>query len=311
MTTAVDREGDVDRVAPTGKPPVHISGAVSAGIRRRLARLFELRDVPEGARGILALTSTLVDERYLDAVGAQLRVIANFGVGVDNIDLDAARRRNVVVANTPDVLTHATAELTVTVLLSLLRRVTEGDRLLRREGRWPASMDFMLGESVRDRVVGIVGPGRIGRETARLLESLGAHVEFSGRGDPMEPFLGAVDVVLLHCPLTEETRHLMNDDAFRWMRPGSVLVNAARGALVDERALVRALRSEHLAGAALDVFESEPEVAADLLTFENVVLTPHLGSATRRTREAMGGLAASALRAVLLEGRMPPNRVAP
>jgi len=168
----------------------------------------------------------------------------------------------------------------------------------------------MLGESLRGKTFGVVGPGRIGRATARLAESMGAAPIFAGRGDDLGALLATADVVSLHCPLTTDTFHLIDRVALERMRPSAVLVNTARGSIVDEGALVVALREGVIAGAALDVYEQEPEVQEELLWFENVVLTPHLGSATRETREAMGMLAVDALRAVLVEERTPSNVVA-
>jgi glyoxylate reductase len=236
-------------------------------------------------------------------------VVANYAVGVDNVDLDAARRRGVLVANTPDVLTHATAELAIALMLALLRRVAEGDRFVRSGEPWRFSLEFMLGEGLDGKVLGIVGPGRIGRETARLAEALGMQVVFAGRGEPLGPLLEEADVVSLHCPLTPGTRHLIDGEALARMKPTAVLVNTSRGPVVDEAALARALHDGRIAGAALDVYEFEPEVSRDLLGLENVVLSPHLGSATRATRVAMGMLCVEALRAVLLEGRVPANAV--
>jgi glyoxylate reductase len=295
------RESDIVRIYVTGAIPSAVSAALAAD--------FELADGPEGADGILSLLTTTVDGEYIDRAGPQLRIVANYAVGVNNIDLDAARARGVLVANTPDVLTRPTAELTVTLMLSLLRRVTEGDRLIRRREPWGFSLEFMLGESLDDKLVGIVGPGRIGRETARLVEAFGARTLFVGAGDDQGALLAAADIVSLHCPLTPETHHLIDAAALAAMKPSAVLVNAARGPVVDERALVEALRSGSIAGAALDVYEHEPEVSEELLTMENVVLSPHLGSATRPTREAMGMLAVEALRAVLLRGERPANLV--
>ncbi|HUJ91410.1 MAG TPA: D-glycerate dehydrogenase [Gaiellaceae bacterium] len=290
-------------------PRVHVTGPVPARVAAELERDFTLVDAPQGVDGILALLSTTVDGAYLDAAGPQLKVVANYGVGVDNVDLAAAAARGVVVANTPDVLTRTTAELAVTITLALLRRVAEGDRMLRRRDPWTFSLEFMLGESLDGKTLLIVGPGRIGRETARLADAFGARPVFAGRSDPLPELLAEADVVSLHCPLTPETHHLIDAAALARMRPTAVLVNTARGPVVDEAALVEALRAGTIAGAALDVFEREPEVTEALLAMENVVLTPHLGSATRRTREAMGLLAVSALRAVLLEGRRPDNAV--
>jgi lactate dehydrogenase-like 2-hydroxyacid dehydrogenase len=288
---------------------IYVTGPIPAAVRAALAEDFELAESPEGAAGILSLLTTPVDAALLDRAGPQLAVVANYAVGVNNIDLDTARARGVLVANTPDVLTRPTAELAVTLMLTLLRRVTEGDRLIRSSKPWVFSLEFMLGESLDGKVVGIVGPGRIGRETARLVEAFGARAVFGGRADPLGELLGAVDVVSLHCPLTDETRHLIDAAALAAMRPSAVLVNTARGPIVDERALVEALRRGTIAGAALDVYEDEPRVSEELLVFENVVLSPHLGSATRPTREAMGMLAVEALRAVLLRGETPPNLV--
>jgi len=288
---------------------VHVTGPVPARIAAELERDFDLVDGQAGADGVLALLSTTVDDAYLESAGPELKVVANYAVGVNNIDLDAARRRGVVITNTPDVLTRTTAELAVTLMLTLLRRVAEGDRMLRRREPWEFSLEFMLGESLEGKTLGIVGPGRIGRETARLAEAFGAAPIYAGRADPLPELLARADIVSLHCPLTPETHHLIDADALARMRPAAVLVNTARGPIVDEAALVDALRSGAIAGAALDVFEFEPEVAEELLSMENVVLSPHLGSATRRTREAMGMLAVEALRSVLLHGQTPPNTV--
>ena len=167
----------------------------------------------------------------------------------------------------------------------------------------------MLGEGLEGKVLGIVGPGRIGSETARLGEALGMRVVTAGRGEPLDPLLREADVVSLHVPGGTQTQHLIDASALAAMKPTAVLVNTARGALVDEDALVAALRDGTIAGAALDVYEAEPHVRDELKTFENVVLTPHLGSATRETRDAMGMLCVDALRAVLLEGRRPANAV--
>jgi glyoxylate reductase len=291
------------------RPKVHVTGRVPAVVDEALRGPFELVETPVGADGILSLLTTTVDDAYLAAAGPALRVVANYAVGVNNIDLEAARRRGVVIANTPDVLTRTTAELAIALTLSLLRRVTEGDRLIRRGGSWGFSLEFMLGESLDGKTFGIVGPGKIGRETARLAESFGARPIFAGRGEGLGELLEAADIVSLHVPLLPETQHLIDAAALRRMRPTAVLVNTARGAVVDEAALAAALRDGVIAGAALDVFEFEPHVSQELLALENVVLCPHLGSATASTRNAMGMLAVDALRAVLLEERRPANLV--
>jgi lactate dehydrogenase-like 2-hydroxyacid dehydrogenase len=194
-------------------------------------------------------------------------------------------------------------------MLALLRRIVEGDRFVRRREEWLFSLEFMLGSSLDGKRLLVVGPGRIGRETARLAEGLGARPTFSGRNDDLHALLAEADIVSLHVPLTPETRHLIDAEALSTMRHSAILVNTARGPIVDERALVEALRAGEIAGAALDVYEREPEVEEGLLGLENVVLTPHLGSATRDTRVAMGMLCVEALRAVLLDGRRPANAV--
>jgi glyoxylate reductase len=291
------------------RPRVHVTGPVPAAVDAALRERFELADRPDGADGILALITTRVDGEYLDRAGPQLRVVANYGVGVDNVDLAAAKARDVVVANTPDVLTETTAELAIAITLALLRRVAEGDRFLRARRPWGFSLEFMLGEGLRGKRFLVVGAGRIGQATGRLAEAFGAEPVYAGRGDDLGALLAEADVVSLHVPLGEATRHLIDAAALARMKPTAVLVNTARGPVVDEQALVDALASGAIAGAALDVYEHEPEVTEALLGFENVVLTPHLGSATRETREAMGLLAVSALEAVLLESRIPPNVV--
>jgi glyoxylate reductase len=258
------------------------------------------------------MLSDRVDDELLDAAGPQLRVVANYAVGVDNVGLEACRRRGVVVSNTPDVLTEATAELTVALILALLRRVAEGDRLIRRGERWIWAPNLMLGQGLAGRVLGLVGYGRIGRAVERLAsahEMAVVHTSRSG-GVPLDELLASADVVSLHLPLSEETRHLIDAAALARMKPDAALVNTSRGPIVDEAALVEALAEGRIAGAALDVFEHEPEVHPGLLGLENVVLVPHLGSATLETREAMGMLCVEALRAVLLDGRVPANAVA-
>ena len=288
---------------------MHVTAPVPGEVEEALRRDFELVSRPEEADGIVSMLTVRVDRAFLDRAGPQLRVVANYAVGVNNVDLDEAARRGIVVANTPDVLTRATAELALGLMLALLRRIAEGDRFVRRRDAWEFSLEFMLGSSLHGRALLVVGPGRIGRETARLAEAFGARVAFAGRGDDLDPLLADTDVVSLHVPLTAETRHLIDAARLARMKPTAVLVNTARGPIVDERALVAALRGGVIAGAALDVYEREPAVEEGLLALENVVLTPHLGSATRDTRVAMGMLCVEALRAVLLEGRRPANAV--
>ena len=254
-----------------------------------------------------------VGAELFEEAGSGLRVVANHAVGFDNVDLAAATARGIVVTNTPGVLTSATAELTLALMLALLRRVPEGDRMIRRAETWAWGPTFMLGRGLAGLMLGIVGFGRIGREVGRLAAAFGMDVVHSSRtsGLSLDELLGAVDVVSLHAPLTPETHGLIDAAALRRMKPSAVLVNTSRGALVDERALAGALERSELAGAALDVYEREPEVEERLLRLENVVLAPHLGSATVETREAMGLLCVESLRVGLLEGRCPPRALNP
>jgi len=266
-----------------------------------------------GCDGLMTMLTDRIDDELLDAAGPQLRIVANFAVGFDNVDVPACTRRGVIVSNTPDVLTEATAELTIALLLALVRRVAEGDRLVRRREEWIWAPNMMLGSGLAGRTLGLVGYGRIGHAVARLAEAHRMDVIHTSRtgGLPLDELLERADVVSLHVPLSAATHHLIDDDALERMKPTAVLVNTSRGPIVDEAALARALAEGRIAGAALDVFEREPEVTGELLGLENVVLTPHLGSATLETREAMGMLCVQALRAVLLEHRPPPNALNP
>ena len=292
------------------RPRIHVTAPVPAEVDEALRRDFETSDSPEGVDGILSMLTTRVDGAYLDRAGPQLRVVANYAVGVNNVDLAAAAERDVVVANTPDVLTRATAELAVGLMLALLRRIAEGDRFVRRREEWLFSLEFMLGSSLDGKRLLVVGPGRIGRETATLAEAFGARPTFAGRADDLHALLAEADIVSLHVPLTAETRHLVDADALRAMPRTAVLVNTARGPIVDESALWsrRCGRARSRARRSTSSSAS-PRSRRACSGLENVVLTPHLGSATRDTRVAMGMLCVDALRAVLLEGRRPANAV--
>jgi glyoxylate reductase len=298
------------------RPKIFVTRELPEAVGARLASRFDLVEGAAGVEGVVSIPADRVDDAFLAAAGDKLRIVANFGVGYDSVDVPAATRRGILVTNTPDVLTQATAELTLALMLALLRRVVEGDRLLRRGGAWALAPTFMLGEGLVGKTLGIVGLGRIGREVARLGEAFDmrvVHTRGSGPYEelPLERLLAEADVVSLHTPGGEETRHLIGERELRLMKRSAVLVNVARGSIVDEDALVVALREGDIAGAALDVYEREPEVDPRLLGLENVVLTPHLGSSTLAAREAMGMLCADSLEAVLLEGRLPPNCVNP
>ena len=275
----------------------------------------ELHAAVRGADAIVTLLHDRVDDALLDAAGEQLQVVANVAVGYDNVDLDAARRHGVTVTNTPGVLTAATADLAFALLLAVTRRLGEGERRIRSGEPWAWSMDFMLGRGLGGKTLGIVGYGQIGRAVAERARAFGMEIVYSDearREEPgqveLEELLERSHVISLHCPLTPETRHLIDADALARMRDDAYLVNTSRGPVVDEAALAAALRDGVIAGAALDVFEHEPDVHPELVGLENAVLLPHLGSATVETRTAMAELAAANALAVLA-GDEPPTPI--
>lgn len=273
-----------------------------------------LREHVPGAVAMVTDPSVPVDAELLDLAGASLKVVANFAVGHDNLDLDALRERGVRATNTPDVLSGATAELAVALMLATARRVAEADALT-RAGRWPTE-EALLGRELAGATVGLVGFGRIARRVAALLRGFEVRLLFSSRSEPREPhraerrelddLLAGSDFVSVHVPLTAETRHLIDATRMARMRRGAILVNTSRGAVVDTEALVHALRSGQLGGAGLDVYEDEPHVPPELRELPNTVLLPHLGSATSATRDAMARLCVENVTAVL-DGREPPT----
>ncbi len=294
-------------------------------VHRTPARL-DPRELARAARGSHALVCTLadrIDAALLEALAPPLCVVATFAVGYENIDLDAARRLGVRVANTPGVLTDATAEIAVALALACARRVAEGDRFV-RAGRFAGWAPLAhRGQAVYGCTVGIVGAGRIGYRVAAtlrrgfdcdiLVHSRSAPTqenwrELGARFVPLDELLALSDIVSLHCPLSPETRHLIDARALGCMKRSAVLVNTARGAIVDEVALVAALRAGTIAAAGLDVYEDEPRLSAGLAELENAVLLPHVGSATQAARDAMGRLCADAVIAEL-SGRAAPHRL--
>jgi glyoxylate reductase len=298
------------------RPRVFVTRRVPENVRAELQRSFEIdfhdEELPlprdellaraVGCDGLVTMLTDRVDAELLDAPGPQLRAVANYAVGLDNIDLEACEARGIAVSNTPDVLTEATAEMTLALMLALTRRVVEGDRLVRRRDHWLWAPTFMLGRGLAGLTLGIVGFGRIGQSVARLAGAHQMDVVQSSRatGIPLGELLGLADIVTLHVPLTRDTRHLIGEPELALMKPGAFLVNTSRGAVVDESALAGALSRGDIAGAALDVFEREPDVSEELLSLENVVLVPHLASATYAAREAMGMVCVEALRKALL-----------
>jgi glyoxylate reductase len=269
----------------------------------------ELQALVAGADAILALLIDRIDAEVLEAAGPQLRVVSNFAVGHDNVDLQAARSSDVRIGNTPDVLTQAVAEQTIALVLAVARRIVEGDRIVRerRFRRWGPS--FLLGVELRGKALLIVGPGRIGAAVAQIARrGFGMQVETVGRGDNLRATLARAHVVSLHVPLTPDTHHLIGTAELEAMKREAILVNTSRGPVVDEAALVAALRAGEIAGAGLDVYEHEPDLAPGLADLDNVVLAPHTASATREARTAMSRLAAENVIAAL-EGSPMPSEV--
>jgi len=291
-------------VPPLDRPPT------------RAEMLTGVRD----ASAVICTLSERFDGDMLSAAPA-LRVIANYAVGYNNIDVEAAKAHGIVVTNTPDVLTNATADITWALILSVARRVVEGDQLVRQD-RWTGwSPTQMLGVDLAGKTLGIIGMGRIGQAVARRAAGFEMKVLYSTRSErPLQPanpawqrvsfeeLLRRSDFLSPHIPLAPDTHHLINDAALRLMKPTAFLINAARGPVVDEAALVQALQEHRLAGAGLDVYEREPEIQRGLRELPQVVLLPHLGSATSETRIRMGMMCVENVLAVL-EGKPAPNRV--
>lgn len=272
-----------------------------------------------GADAVVSLLTERIDAELLDAAGPQLKVVANVAVGYDNIDVPACTKRGIVAANTPGVLTEATADIALGLILMATRRLGEGERLIRSGQAWKWGMFFLLGSSLQGKTLGVVGMGGIGQATARRAKAFGMEIVYQSRSeiDPgiaaelgarrveLDELLAISDVVSLHCPYGPATHHLIGAEQLAAMKDSAYLVNTARGPIVDEAALASALRDGQIAGAGLDVFENEPSVHPGLLELDNVVLVPHLGSATVETRTAMAMLAADNALAVLSDERPP------
>ena len=275
-----------------------------------------------GADAIVSLLTEKIDAELLDAAGKQLRSVSNVAVGYNNIDVPACRERNVLVTNTPGVLTDATADIAMALILMSTRRLAEGERVIRAQQPWQWGMFYMLGSSIQGRQLGIVGMGQIGAAVARRARAFGMTIAYTKRSPldaetakelnathmELDELLTTSDVVSLHCPYSPETHHLMNASTIGKMKKSAYLINTARGPVVDEEALATALQQGKIAGAGLDVFEKEPTVHQALIGLDNAVLIPHLGSATVETRTAMANLAVTNALAVL-SGETAPNLV--
>ncbi|GAA3360985.1 D-glycerate dehydrogenase [Saccharopolyspora gregorii] len=299
------------------------AGEVHVCERDRALDPADLRRAVAGADAVVAMLGDRVDAAFADAAGPQLKVVANVAVGYDNVDVPELTGRGVTVTNTPGVLTDATADLAFALVLMATRRLGEGERLIRSGTPWFFHLGFMLGTGLQGKTLGIIGLGGIGQAVARRARAFGMRIAYSGRRRaaaaveaeldarflPQDELLRESDVISLHCPLTEQTRHLIDAAALAAMKPSAVLVNTSRGPVVDEAALAAALRAGRIAAAGLDVFEEEPAVHPELLELDNAVLLPHLGSATEETRTAMAELAARNVVGVLT-GNGPVTPVA-
>jgi len=255
------------------------------------------------ADAAITLLSDPLTRRVLSA-NPNLRMVANYAVGYNNIDVDASRELRITITNTPGVLTEATADLTIALILAVTRRLIEGDAEVRRTGECIWEPLHLLGTGLQNKRLGIIGLGRIGQAVAHRARAFGCEVLGVRRGESLDDLLATSDIVSIHAPLSRETHHLIDANALAKMKRGAYLVNTSRGPLVDEAALCDALESGHLRGAALDVYEREPQVSARLLAMTNVVLAPHIGSATEEARTAMARIAATDVRR-FLRGEVP------
>ena len=283
----------------------------------------ELVEALQAADALVPTVTDRIDADMIAAAGPQLKLIASFGTGVDHIDLAAARQRNIVVTNTPGVLTEDTADMTMAMILAVSRRLTEGEQLVRR-GEWTGwSPTSMLGHRLWGKRLGIVGMGRIGQALARRAKGFGLSIHYHNRRrvpgetedeleatywDSLDQMLARMDIISINCPHTPATYHLLSARRLALMRRDAVLVNTARGEVVDEPALTRMLVQGELAGAALDVYENEPAISKKLLRLPNVVLLPHMGSATLEGRIDMGEKVIINVR-VFFDGHSPPDKV--
>ena len=321
-----------------GKPTILVTRRLTADVEERLQSEFGVLhlgvqtgnsadEIEEHLGSVDAICPTVadrIDRKLLQAAGSRLRMVANFGVGYNNVDVATARDLGITVTNTPDVLTESTADLAMMLMLMAARRAGEGERLC-RSGRWNGWEPLqLLGQDVSGKTLGLVGFGRIARAVARraydgftmriliytrstvdraLLERYDAR-----QCDDLDELLAASEFISLHCPSTPDTHHLMDQVALNRMRQGSILINTARGDIVDDAALANALTNGTLGAAGLDVYEQEPAIEPRILNLENVVLLPHLGSATRATRSAMGHRMIDNL-VDFFAGRVPRDRV--
>jgi glyoxylate reductase len=285
----------------------------------RKIKRSELLAGVKGASAILSILTEKIDGQVLDSAGSQLRIVANYAVGYNNIDLEAAEKKGVIVTNTPGVLTDTVAEHAVALIMSIARRIPESDRFT-RAGKYKSwGPMLLLGSDLKGKTLGILGLGRIGQRVAEIAsKGLGMNIIYYDKFIREHKYTYASlnsiflksDFITVHVPLLPETKHLVSAKALRIMKPSAYLINTSRGPVVDEVALVKALKKKQIKGAALDVYEHEPKLSPGLKSLDNVIITPHTASASLETREKMAIIAANNIIAVL-EGRIPPNRVMP
>ncbi len=296
---------------------------VNSAAQDRAAAREELIEGAKGADAILSILTDKITSEVMDAGLPTLKIVANYAVGFDNIDIEAAKQKNILVTNTPGVLTDTVAEHTFALMLALAHRIPEGDRFVRADKYKAWGPQLLLGTDVSGKTLGVVGLGRIGSRVAHhAVKGFGMNVLYT---DPkpnldfekeygakfvekLENLLPQCDWVSIHVPLLDSTHHLINEEKLGLMKPSSYLVNTSRGPIIDEKALSRALRENWIKGAALDVFEFEPEITPALKELDNVIITPHIASATEETRNKMSEMAAQNI-IEALEGRTPPNPV--
>ena len=322
---------------PRSKTVVVVTRKLPDAIETRMMELFDVRlnlddhpmtaselaDAVKVADVLVQTVTDRIDAKILSQAGEQLRLIANYGAGVDHIDLATARQRSITVTNTPDVLTEDTADMTMALLLAVPRRLTEGERGL-RNGDWPGwSPTWMLGHRIYGKRLGIIGMGRIGQAVARRARGFGLSIHYHNRRklhedieneleatywESLDQMMARMDFVSVNCPHTPATYHLLSARRLKLLRENAVIINTARGEIIDENALTRLLANGEIAGAGLDVFEHEPAVNPKLLALDNVVLLPHMGSATHEGRIDMGEKVLINIK-TFVDGHAPPDRV--
>jgi len=322
---------------PAKKPLVIVTRKLPDAIETRMRELFETRlnvdDTPMSREQLIEAVQTAdilvptvtdrLDARILTRSGERLKLIANFGAGVDNIDLETARARGITITNTPGVLTDDTADITMALILAVPRRIVDGADILRKGDFRGWSPTWMLGHRITGKRLGIIGMGRIGQAVARRAKAFGLQIHYHNRKpvpqpveteleatywDSLDQMLARMDIVSVNCPHTPATYHLLSARRLKLMKPTAFIVNTARGEVIDENALARMLEAGELAGAGLDVFEHEPAVNPKLLKLKNVVLLPHMGSATIEGRVDMGEKVIINIK-TFADGHRPPDRV--